>query len=175
MIIDNGRRVLCLYALKDDDPNYIELYRVDGILALQDYDDLAGHPAEDTQKLPPLEDDLVYATGTTLPRSIIARIKGYTEKKRFVCVGSGLTKHNKRTTTIISWADPKEYLTEAQLFWLEMYSQSSFIFTDKRMLQRIFGGIAEIAEYIMKQTPKKKAQKKPKMKRKARRQREQYY
>lgn len=182
MEIDSNRRVLVLAATSQTDPTWAEFYRIDGVLELQNVEaQLSGHPGPDMMThLPQRADDGVWCSGHDLPRSTVAKIKRWQRQGLYIAVSvaNGGKRKRNRQSLIVSWAKPGDYLTKEQLFWLESYCQSSFIYTAERdglkAWKVIFQALAEIGTTIGEK-PKLQRKTKPsktKTTRKAQRRRE---
>lgn len=204
MEIENGK-ILVMVALPDKNdanapPGYVELYRIDGILQLQEYQgyDLSGHPGRDLTLLPGtihqdallntyaffhhneiLEGNRVWACTFQLCKSDIQKVKQITDRGDMVAVWFN-RKRNRQGQTIrasvqVTWRKRDNYLNQEQRLWLRAYSASGYMLTGNRdaarAIQNVYHWIGEMAKAQPGQAYTRKQKPKQKNRRLKRKQR----
>ena len=174
MEIENGR-VLCVVAWRR--PDYLELYRVDGMLALRDLSpdqarQMTGHPGNDLLLLPTGEN---YAFAFNVRPATLDRIERWVELGHFIAtyitVYRNRAGYPRASEPNVTWRKPANYLTEADIAWLKAYAESSYWYTEQILRQaqddarRLMTAISEIAAAMSAGRDKPKAKARVKQRR----------
>ena len=151
-------------AQNPDNPTRCEFYRVDGVLALRDLEgvELSGHPGIDFAHL---DSGTEWAIAYDVTRRDARRIALWLSQGHYVAIGTRIIrgKHGqvRGERDYVTWRKAEDFLTEADVLWLEGYSASAVEYTGKLKAAESLGAmLVEAArEPVKKKVTKMKRKK----------------